>query len=150
VRLDASFRETMSGSFWLLAAPTEERALSVSFEARPTDVRDVVSAGRFAIAGTIEAEGLAPGHAVEGSVAFHLLRERRVAYRFFFGASDGRRYELSGQKEWSGVAPVASLTLLPATIYDDRGQEVARATLRFDWRADLGRWLGSWKLRLAF
>jgi hypothetical protein len=150
VRIEASFRETMSGSFWLLAAPVEERALNVAFEARPTEVRDALGAGRFAITGTIDAEGLAAGRGLEGSVTFVLLRERRVAYRFFFEAEDGRRYELCGQKEWSGIASVASLTLVPATLYDDRGEEVARATLRFDWRADLGRWLRSWRLAVRF
>ena len=33
-----SFRERMSGSYWLLDSPTDERALNVSFEASTRDL----------------------------------------------------------------------------------------------------------------
>ena len=70
-----------------------------------------------------------------------------MPYRFAFRGDDGRRYELSGQKEWTGLAPVASMTLLPATLLDERGEELARATLRFDLRADAFDWVKSFRLR---
>jgi len=40
------------------------------------------------------------------------------------------------------------MTILPATLYDRSGDEVARATLRFDLRADWASWIKS--LRLPF
>jgi hypothetical protein len=42
-----------------------------------------------------------------------------------------------------------SLALLPASLYDDRGEEVARATMRFDVRADWWKCMRSFRLRLA-
>jgi hypothetical protein len=143
-----SFRERMSGSYWLLDAPTEERALALSFEAHTNDVADFLRTRTWALAGTIEAEGLARRRELEGSIRYALVTERRVPYRFSFLGDDGRRYGLVGQKEWTGLAPVASMTLLPATVVDDAGQEVARATLRFDLVADLGDWVKSFRLRM--
>jgi hypothetical protein len=142
-----SFREKMTGNYWRLDEPTEERALTLAFEARAADVADFVRTRTWTLAGTIEAEGLAHGKALEGSIRFALLEERRVPYRFAFRGDDGRRYELSGQKEWTGLAPVASMTLLPATLLDERGEELARATLRFDLRADAFDWVKSFRLR---
>jgi hypothetical protein len=40
------------------------------------------------------------------------------------------------------------MTVLPASLYDEAGEELARATLRFDVRSDLGRWLKSFRLHL--
>ena len=39
--------------------------------------------------------------------------------------------------------------LLPASLYDASGEEIGRATLRFDLRADLGRWLKSFRVHLG-
>jgi hypothetical protein len=41
------------------------------------------------------------------------------------------------------------MTLLPATLLDERGEELARATLRFDLRADWVDWMKSFRLRLG-
>ncbi|HXN32113.1 MAG TPA: hypothetical protein VN894_09630 [Polyangiaceae bacterium] len=144
--LGFAFRQTMSGSYWRLDAPAQEDAMAFTFEAATTDVRDFVRDKTLHITGTIDAERLASAQDLDGTLAFRLLDERRVAYRFSFGGDDGRRYELSGQEEWRKISPIASLTLLPASIYDDRGEEIARATLRFDVRSDWAKWIRSFRL----
>jgi hypothetical protein len=147
MRLGFSFRQTMSGSFWLLDAPADDRAIAFTIEAATADVRAFVHDKTWRIAGKIDAERLASGKPLEGTLAFRLLDERRVGYRFTFPGDDSRRYELIGQEEWSGMSPVHSLTLLPASLYDERGEEIARATLRFDLRSDWGKWMKSFRLR---
>lgn len=143
-----SFRETMSGSYWRLDAPAEERAIAFTIEARARDLRRFARDKTWRITGTIDAEGLASRRDLQGTLAFRLVDERRLPYRFDFVGDDGQRYELSGQKEWSGLAPIESMTLLPASLYDSNGEEIARATLRFDVRSDLGRWMKSFRLHL--
>jgi hypothetical protein len=143
-----SFRETMSGNYWRLDAPTDERAIAVSLEAHTGDLVAFARDRTWQIRGTIDAERLASGRDIEGTLAFKLIDERRVPYRFAFRGDDGRRYELSGQKEWRGLAPIESMTVLPASLYDDSGEELARATLRFDIWADLGHWMRSFRLRV--
>jgi hypothetical protein len=144
-----SFRERMSGSYWLLDTPTDERAITLSFEAHAADVSEFLRTRTWSLAGTIDAERLARRREVEGTLRFSLIEERRLPYRFAFRGDDGCRYELRGQKEWTGLAPVSSMTLLPATLLDERGQELARATLRFDLRADWAEWVKSFRLRLG-
>ena len=143
-----SFRETMSGSYWRLETPTDERAIAFTIDARAGDLRRFARDKTWRITGTVDAEGLATKQALEGTLAFRLLDERRLPYRFQFVGDDGKDYELSGQKEWSGLAPIESMTLLPASLYGADGGELARATLRFDLRSDLASWLKSFRLHL--
>jgi hypothetical protein len=148
VRPGFSFRETMSGAYWRLDAPTDERAIAFTIEARAADVLRFARDKTCQVRGTIDAEELASGREVTGTLVLRLVDERRLPYRLAFRGDDGRSYELSGQKEWTGVSPVRSLTTLPATLYDDRGEEVGRAILRFDWRSNLGEWLRSFRVHL--
>ena|SRR6185312_1411222 len=144
--LSASYRERMTGNYWLLDAPTDERALTLKFEARAPDLSELVRTRTWLLSGTIDAERFATASAVDGTVSYALWDERRVPYRFAFRGDDGRRYELLGQKEWTPLAPLDSFSLLPATLLDERGEELARATLRFDIRADIGDWIRSLRL----
>jgi hypothetical protein len=143
-----SFRETMSGSYWRLDAPTDERAIAFTIEARAADLRRFARDKTWRITGAVDVEGLASARPLEGTLAFKLLDERRLPYRFAFEGDDGQRYELSGQKEISPLALLDSMTVLPASLYDARGEEIGRATLRFDARRDLGRWMKSFRVHI--
>lgn len=138
----------MRGSYWRLSAPTDERALSFTIEVRAGDVRRFVRDRTWRITGTVDADGLATRQPLDGTLQFKLLDERRLPYRFTFVGDDGAGYELSGQKEWSALSPVDSMTLLPATLYDAGGRELARVRLRFDWQSDLGRFVKSFRIHL--
>ncbi len=142
-----AFRQTWRGSYWRLDAPAEEGAVGIAIEAVAADVREFGRSKILRVTGTLDAERLASSQGLEGTIAFRLFDERRVAYHLSFRGDDGHRYDLSGQEEWQKISPIASLTLLPVSIYDDRGDEVARATLRFDLRSDWARWVGSFRLR---
>ena len=142
------FHETMRGSYHLLDAPTVERAISFTVKVSAKDVRRFVKDKTWTIRGDVEVEGIAARQPIEGTIGFRLLDERRMPYRFTFTADDGKSYELRGQKEWTALAPVESMTVLPASLYDAAGKEVGRATLRFDARNELGKFLKSF--RLAF
>jgi hypothetical protein len=141
MKLAASFREWLSGSYWRLDAPTDERAIEVSLVTSAPDLGAALRDGTWHLAGQIDAEQLATSREVRGAVAFRLLDQRRIPYRFAFIGDDGQRYEARGQKEWSALAPFESVTLLAASLYDEAGEEMARATLRFDLRADWARWV---------
>ncbi len=142
-----SFRQSMSGSYWLLDAPSDERAIAFTLDAETSDVRALMLDPTWRVAGVIDAERLASQKRLVGTLAFKLFKERRIAYCFTFDGDEGRSYQLIGQEEWSGISPIDSLTLLQASICDDRREEIARATLRFDLRSDWARWLKSFRLR---
>jgi hypothetical protein len=144
----ASFHEWLTGSYWMLDAPTDELAMGVDLKVTTPDLRALVSHKVWQLSGTIDAERLAKGQSIAGTICLRRLDEGRIPYRFAFRGDDGRPYELNGHKEWHGLSPLESLTLLSAGLYDGRGEEVARATLRFDPRADGLRWLRH--IRLQF
>ena len=148
LRPSLSFRETMRGTLWRLDAPTDERAVDVTLEARTGDLRDIPGDRTFRLRGTVDVEGLATRAEAEGTLVFKLATERRLPYRVRFRGDDGRAYELSGQKEWLPVAPLESVTTLPATLYDDAGQEIGRATLRFDVRQEWWHFVRSLRFHL--
>ncbi len=137
----------MSGTYWLLDAPADEHAIGFTVEAAARDVGMFVLNKTMRLSGTMVAERLASERPLQGTLAVKLIEERRVAYRVAFSGDDGRAYELSGQQEWSGLSPVSSLTLLPASLYDGGGREIGRAMLRFDFWSDWKRWLKSFRLR---
>jgi hypothetical protein len=142
-----AFRETMSGSYWRLDAPTQVRTLSLSLEARAPDLALLLRERAFRLRGIIDAEALATGRPVEGSLAFRFVQQGRLHYRVAFTGDDGDRYELGGQKEWSPLAPVESLSILAASLYGATGAEFAHVSLRFAARS--GIWAVVKSVRLA-
>jgi hypothetical protein len=141
-----SFEESLRGSYWRLDAPTEERDIAFRVRASADDVGSFAKSRAWRLEGTISVDGVAGESDAEGTIALKLLDERRVLYRLTFRGDDGKAYELSGQKEWTGLAPLGSMTLLTASLYDEAGEEFARATLRFDLRADGLRLLRSFRV----
>jgi hypothetical protein len=144
-----SYRETLSGNYWRLDAPTDERAIAFTIDACARSVVELARSKTWQITGTIDADHLASGKELRGTVSFKLLSERRIPYRLTFVGDDGLRYELCGQREWSGLAPLESLTILQACLYEEGGDEVGRAMLRFDLRSDWTSWLKSFRLRFG-
>jgi hypothetical protein len=141
-----SFEESLSGSYWRLDAPTKERDIAFRVRASIDDMASFAKTRAWRLEGTMYVEGVAHQSDAEGIIALKLLDERRVLYRLAFRGDDGNAYELSGQKEWSGLSPVTSMTLLAGSLYDEHGEELARATLRFDLRSDTVRWVKSFRL----
>jgi len=136
-----SFREELSGKYWRLSRPVEEHRIALRLTARAADVGATLQSRIWKLSGTLNAEGLASQRPIEGTLTFKLFDERRLPYRLSFRGDDGIRYELSGQKEWNAFAPFDALTLLSASIYEEGGGELARATLRFDLLANWSQWL---------
>src|SRR5579884_2244949 len=103
--LGLSFRHTMTGSFWLLDSPTDERRIVLSMETHAPDLGLFARYKKSRVRGWISAERLASRKALDGTVALAPLDTRRIAYRLVFEGDDGRRYELGGHKEWRGLSP---------------------------------------------
>lgn len=143
----ASFCEWLTGSYWRLDSPTDEPSMELAIEAYAADVRELLRERVWQLSGSIDAERLAARRPIDGTLCFRRLGEKQIQYRIGFRGEDGCRYELSGHKEWNGLAPLDSLTLLVAKILDEEGDEVGRATLRFDLRADWARFLRHLRLR---
>jgi hypothetical protein len=141
-----AFRESMQGTYWRLDAPTEVRSVAVTLDAR-ADVTSLLRDRQLAVSGVIDVEQLATERPLEGTLAFRFARDGRFHYRLRFLGDDGGAYELGGQTEWSPLAPLSSLEVLAASLYDASNQEIGRGTLRFPARS--GLWTVLRTVRLA-
>ena len=141
------FRETMTGTYHLIAEPLDERAITFTIGAKVDGIRQFLKDKLAAIEGEVDAEKLAAKRALQGTMGLKLLDERRLTYEFTFTGDDDLPYRFRGQKDVSVIALADSMTILPASLYDLAGKEIGRATLRFDMRSDLRSFLSSWKLR---
>ena len=145
-----SFRETMRGRFFLLDAPLVEKKLSFSGVAQAKHLRRFALDRTCEIVGHITAEGIATEQPLIGTLKLLLITERRLPYRFSFSGDDGKPYTFVGQKEFSPLAPIQTMSDLPAYLYDGANVEIARVKVHFDMRNDLGRFVRSFRPGLSF
>ncbi len=129
--------ESFAGTYYLLGEPLRDLAIQVSLHLGVDGIRRFAKDRKIVAKGTIVAEGLAAnGRPIEGTVSMKLFDERRLPYDLAFEADDGRFYRLRGQRDFF-VHDARSLTVLPASLYDDAGAEIGRAVMRFDPRREL-------------
>ncbi|KAB1144672.1 hypothetical protein F7R91_20725 [Streptomyces luteolifulvus] len=136
------FREAMLGT---LRLDEEDRTrpirldLTVSADRvmRPTGTTDARATGRIRIA------GWADDPDAHGELEISPLARRRIRYRIAFTA-DGRRVTLDGWKSVTPRSPVASMTVLPYTLYED-GAPIGTGTLRFPLTTQLVPFLASFR-----
>ncbi len=143
------FAETMRGSYYRLDNPTDERAIEFTLQVSVNGIRKFAADQMASIEGVVRAEGLAAEAALRGTLGFQLASERRLPYDFTFTGDDGATYRFRGQKDVMLMALADSMSTLPASLYDASGKEIGRATVRFDLRSDLGRFVRSFRPRLT-
>ncbi|HKB30193.1 MAG TPA: hypothetical protein VKD26_05085 [Streptosporangiaceae bacterium] len=102
-----------------------------------------------ALAGRVRIEGWADDPGAAGTLRIAPVAARRLRYRLSFTTNDGRRMHLDGWKSVSFTRPLHSLTTLPATILDEKGNVAAETQLRFDLRHALGPMIASVRVRPA-
>lgn len=146
-------RESLSGSWYRLDDPTTDRAIRYTLVLGVSGLRRFLKERKLEAKGTIFIEGLAEGEVDEGrplfgTIVWRLIDEKRVPYDLELQGDDGKHYRLRGQRDFFMHDAVDSLTILPASIYDESGTEIGRATLRFDPRTELPTTLKSIRPRL--
>jgi hypothetical protein len=144
--------EALSGSYYRLDEPLYDHALRVTLRLDVNGMRQFLRDRRVTAGGTIFAEGLAArapeGVALYGTLTMRLFDQRRIPYDLAFEGDDQRTYRLRGQRDFFVHDAVDSLTILPASLYDDAGLEVGRALLRFDPKTALGPLVKSFRPRV--
>lgn len=146
MRLGFEFRETMRGSYFLLADPTNERPMNFAVSVQAKGLGAFAREPVASLAGQVTCEGFATGKALTGTLAFRLHDQKRLVYEFRFEGDDGKPYRFRGQKDVTPLAPVESFTRLPGSVYDESSEEIGRATVRFDLRGDWKKLLRSFRV----
>ncbi|MFE4758338.1 hypothetical protein ACFRIB_50710 [Streptomyces mirabilis] len=136
------FKETMLGRV-RLADEDGDRPVRLDLLARADAVLLPHRTTRAHVSGRVRIAGRADDAEAEGELEIAPLSRRRIRYRITF-AMEGRRLTLDGWKSVSPKRPLASLTVLPYTLYED-GDRVGEGTLRFPLATGLLPFLASFR-----
>jgi hypothetical protein len=150
--LGFELRESFSGSYYRLDEPLLDHAMRISLRLGVDGMRRFLRERKVVAEGTVFAEGIAErepdGVRLEGTLTMKLFDEKRIPYDLSFEGDDGRTYRLRGQRDFFMHDAVDSLTILPASLYDDAGIETGRALLRFDPKTELPALMRSFRPRV--
>jgi hypothetical protein len=145
-------RESFSGSYYRLEEPLRDHAMRISLRLGVDGMRRFLRERKVDASGTIFAEQLAEraaeGVSLYGTLTMKLFDEKRIPYDLAFEGDDGRTWRLRGQRDFFMHDAVDSLTILPASLYDDAGREAGRALLRFDPKTELPALVRSFRPRV--
>jgi hypothetical protein len=145
-------KEAFSGSYYRLAEPLRDHAVRVSLRLGVDGMRRFLRERKVVAEGVVYAEALAErepdGVPLTGTLTMKLFDEKRIPYDLAFEGDDGRAYRLRGQRDFFMHDAVDSLTMLPASLYDENNAEIGRALLRFDPKTQLPALLRSFRPRV--
>jgi hypothetical protein len=137
-----TFAETMRGTVRLVG-DAETRRVRLDLFVQATSVLRPLGTTTAWVSGRVRIEGLVDDPGAAGEMEISPLARRRIVYRVGFTVGD-RKYLLVGWKSVSLRRPVASVTVLPYSVYED-GQQVGQGTLRFPLASRLVPFLASWR-----
>jgi hypothetical protein len=148
-RLGFEFQEVMSGTYTRTGHPDETGAIRFQARARAKDTLRHLRDGLVALDGTLDMERFADEVPIQGTIEIRPVLGKIIRYDFTFTGNDGNPYRFSGQKDIRWTEIKRSMTTLGGVITAANGDEIARATLHFDTKADLLPFLVSWKPALS-
>ncbi|KAB1978966.1 hypothetical protein [Streptomyces triticiradicis] len=122
------FTETMLGTVRLDGEP-EERRVRLDLRADADRVLLPHRTTPARLTGRVRIAGRADDPRAEGELEVSPIARRRIRYRLAFTA-DGRRLTLDGWKSVTLRHPLASMTVLPFTVYEGRAR-AGEGVLRF-------------------
>ncbi|MER5939509.1 hypothetical protein ABT121_19560 [Streptomyces sp. NPDC001928] len=140
------FQETMLGRA-RLSDEERERAVRLDLVVRADAVLLPHRTTQARLTGRVRIAGRADDAEAVGEMEISPLARRRIRYRITF-AMEGRRLVLDGWKSISPARPLASMTVLPYTLYED-GERVGEGTLRFPLATGLLPFLASFRFPRA-
>lgn len=140
------FRETMSG-VWRRDGESADRPFTFTLHCVAPSLPGFLRRREMHITGVLDAETLATAQPLEGTLGMDILLTRTLPYAFEFTGDDGAHYSFGGEKRLAGPASLLTdMTRLPALVCDADGARVGEATVHFDMRGDLLKFLRSWRL----
>jgi hypothetical protein len=149
MKVGFEFEEVMSGTYTRTGKADETGEIRFQGRARADDVVKHLKDGMTALEGTLDMERFADDVPIRGTIEIRPLLGKIIRYDFAFTANDGKPYRFQGQKDIRLEAIQDSMTTLAGGVFDAQGSEIARATLRFDVKADFLPFLVSWKAALS-
>ncbi len=139
----------MTGTYTRTGHPEQSGELRLRARAQADSLRTHLRDGMTALTGTFDMEGVADDVPVSGTLEIHMVGKKMIRYDFSFSGNDGTPYRFQGQKDIRYSDFARSMSICRGAITTPAGEEIARATLNFDIKADLLPFLVSWKPALG-
>ena len=139
------FAETMAGTVEWDAQPGVKHPFSFDITARAESTRDHLQTGKATLRGVVHAPPLVSAADAEGIITIRPIGGRIIRYELRFTGTDGKRYELVGQKDINWLAPLHSFTYLPAEILDPQQRRIGTCQTSFDLKRDWLAFLRSFR-----
>ncbi|MFI9825701.1 hypothetical protein ACIHFC_35595 [Streptomyces sp. NPDC052013] len=136
------FSETMLGTL-RLDEDRRPRRIRLDLDVFADRVLRILDTTHARATGRIRIEGWADDPDAQGELEISPVARRRIRYRIAFTAR-GRRLTLDGWKSVTPRRPVASMTTLPCTLYEN-GARIGTGTLRFPLTTQLLPFLTSFR-----
>jgi len=136
------FSETLRGTYII---DGQSRPMSFSVKLNGS-AGDVLSTGRIALEGEMQAQGFAENAEISGDLIVSFRRTSFLRYEFDFVADDGAPYRFFGEKTRQFAHPVRSMTELAGSFVAEDGTVKATCALTFDVASDLGSFLRSFRI----
>ena len=130
------FRETMRGTWARTDGQRGGGAFVFTVDVDSGPLGAFGKTRRAAITGTVDADGLASGRSLTGTMVIRPWLGRVIRYEFAFTGDDGVRYRFAGQKDIRWLDPLRTWTELPGQLSDGGGLVIGTALTRFDLRGD--------------
>jgi hypothetical protein len=146
--METTFTETMAGVA-KLAGEERPRPAELDLTAHLPRALTPWADVEAAVTGRVRVDGWADDPVAAGTLRIAPLTTRRIRYLLDFTTRDGRRMHLDGWKSVSFARPLHSMTTLPATITDEKGDIAGETLLRFDLRRSLAPMLASLRVRAS-
>jgi hypothetical protein len=143
-----AFRERFEGSYYWLDAPLDEHPMRVDMQIHLDRIEHGIWYRRGRIEGEVIMHGLTDGAAEIDGVAGVKVRSRRIPYEFSFRAR-GRAFRFLGEKDLHPAWLRDSVEVITASLFDEVGEELARAKLRFPAHRQLFSFLRSARVSRA-
>ncbi len=126
------FTETMAGTVEWDAKPGTRHPFRFVITAQADSIRQHVADGKTVVRGTLHAPPIAEAVDVEGVLTIRPVGQRIIRYELAFVGSDGKHYEMVGQKDIRWRSPLKTFTHLPAEILDEEHRRIATCETTFD------------------
>ncbi|HEX4421008.1 MAG TPA: hypothetical protein VH165_23990 [Kofleriaceae bacterium] len=126
------FAETMAGTVEWDRQPGVQHPFSFEITAEAASTRSHMKDGKATLHGVIHAPPVADAAPAEGVITIRPVGQRIIRYELQFPGTDGRHYELVGQKDIRWLDPIRTFTYLPAEIIDDDHRRVGVCRTSFD------------------
>lgn len=134
-----AFSQHWVGSYRASDGPEREQPLSLELSGVERRLLPPLS-GTLAVEGVIDARGFADRRPVRGRARLGALKSE---YELELTDNQGQPCRFHGTRRARLAEPLWSATTLEGRFTDANGRETARAELRLDYRAEVGKWFSS-------